>query len=125
MKILVSKKSWKTKIKKATEDAGTYRPYFDSVIDTLSGIMEMRDNAYDLFLKSGGNTVVKHTNQGGSTNLVKNPMLVVVLDCNAQALAYWRDLGLTPKGLKAIDEQAMKKIKKSGLAEVLKKLEND
>ena len=121
---MTSKKAWKAKIKKAAEEAGTYRAYFDSVIDTLAGIMEMRDNAYDLFIKSGGNTVVRHTNKNGSTNLVKNPMLIVVLDCNAQALAYWRDLGLTPKGLKAIDEQAMKQIKQSGLEEALKELQN-
>ena len=122
---MASKKTWKTKIKKAAEEAGTYRTYFDSVIDTLAGIMEMRDKSYELFVKSGGNTVVRHINKNGSTNLVKNPMLVVVLDCNTQALAYWRDLGLTPKGLKAIDEQAMKQIKQSGLAEALKELEND
>lgn len=118
----MKKESWKKKIKKACEDAGTYRQYFNSIIDTLAGLMEMRDNAYDLFLKSGGNTIVKHTNKGGSTNLVKNPMLVVVLDCNAQALAYWRDLGLTPAGLKKINEAAMKDKQKSGLAEVLKEL---
>jgi hypothetical protein len=41
-------------------------------------------------------------------------------DMNAAALNYWRDLGLTPKGLKAIDEQAMKPKPKSALADLLK-----
>ena len=120
----MKKQSWKKKIKAACEAAGTYQPYFDSVINTLAGIMEMRDDAQEKFEKSGGNTVVQFTNKAGATNLVKNPMLVVVLDCNAQALAYWRDLGLTPKGLKALDDQALKKRKKSGLAEILKGLED-
>ena len=57
----------------------------------------MRDNAQEKFEASGGNTIVAHTNKGGNTNIVKNPALVVVLDCNAQALQYWAQLGLTPK----------------------------
>lgn len=105
------KDEWKLKISDACKDAGTYRPYFDSVIDTLAGIMEMRDNAQDKFNASGGQTIVKHTNKGGATNIVKNPALVVLMDCNAQALAYWRDLGLTPAGLKRINESAIKEQK--------------
>lgn len=115
----MKKNSWKTKIKKASEAAGTYQPFFDSVIDTLAGILEMRDNAEEKFEASGGNTIVAHTNKGGSTNLVKNPALVVVMDCNAQALAYWRELGLTPAGLKRINEAAMKEKKRSALVEAL------
>lgn len=80
----------------------------------------MRDDAQEKFEASGGSTVVKHTNKAGASNIVKNPALVVIMDCNAQALAYWRDLGLTPAGLKKIDEQALKGQKKSGLSEILK-----
>lgn len=103
-------------------DAGTYRTYFDQVIDTLADILEKRDNAQELFKKSGGSTIVKHTNKGGATNLEKNPALVIVDDLNRTALTYWRDLGLTPKGLKAIDEKAMKKEKASAFTELLKNL---
>lgn len=119
----MKKLSWKKKIKEASEAAGTYQPFFDAVIDTLAGIMEMRDEAQEKFEASGGNTIVKHTNKGGATNIVKNPALVVVMDCNAQALAYWRDLGLTPAGLKRIDENAVKPKKKNMLVEVLKELD--
>ena len=96
----MTKARWKSRIKKACKTAGTYQPFFDSVIDTLAGIMEMRDNAQEKFEASGGNTVVKHTNKGGSTNIVKNPALVVVMDCNAMALAYWKELGLTSRAYK-------------------------
>lgn len=114
----MKKEAWKEEIRGASEAAGTYRPYFDSIIDTLAGIMEMRDDAAEKFAATGGNTVVAHTNKGGATNIVKNPALVVILDCNAQALAYWRDLGLTPSGLKKINEKAMElKKQRNGLAD--------
>lgn len=119
----MKKNSWKKKIKESCEAAGTYQPFFDSVIDTLAGIMETRDLAAERFEEMGGSPVVKHTNKGGATNIVKHPALVVLMDCNAQALAYWRDLGLTPAGLKRIDENAVKPKKKSFLAEVIKELD--
>lgn len=92
------------------------------MIDTLAGILETRDKAQKQFDDSGGAAVVEHTNKGGATNIMKNPALTIIMDCNAQALQYWRDLGLTPSGLKKINEQAMQKPKKSLLAEALKDL---
>lgn len=80
----------------------------------------MRDKAQKQFDDSGGQAVVEHTNKGGATNITKNPALTIIMDCNAQALQYWRDLGLTPSGLKKINEQAMQKQKRSALAEALK-----
>lgn len=66
--------------------------------------------------------LVKHTNKGGATNIEKNPALVLINELNRDALAYWRDLGLTPAGLKRIDENSMKPKKKSALADALKEL---
>lgn len=106
---------WKRKIKAASRKAGTYKPYFDSVIDTLAGIMELRDKAQDQFEMSGGQTLIQYTNKAGATNMIKNPALIVIMDCNAQALAYWRDLGLTPAGLKRINEEGLKESNKSAL----------
>lgn len=119
----MTKSQWTESIKKSCEEAGTYRPFFDSVIDTLAGIMETRDNAQEKFDASGGQTIVKHTNKGGATNIVKNPALVVVMDCNTQALAYWRDLGLTPAGLRRLNENAMKEPeRKDSFSHVLEQL---
>ena len=98
------KAAWKKKIKQSCEEAGTYQPCFEATIDILAGIMELRDNAQERFEALGGNTVVKHTNKGGATNIVKNPALVVIMECNTQALAYWRELGLTPRGFQAVQE---------------------
>jgi hypothetical protein len=44
------------------------------------------------------------------------------MDLNAQALTYWRDLGLTPSGLKKLDDQALKAKKRSSLAEALREI---
>lgn len=98
----MKKATWKRRIKKQCEEAGTYRPFFDSVIDTLAGILETRDNAQEKFEASGGQTIIKYTNKGGATNIVKNPALVVVMDCNAQALQYWQQLGLTSQSYKRL-----------------------
>jgi 2-C-methyl-D-erythritol 4-phosphate cytidylyltransferase len=108
---------WKAKIEAACEAAGTYKECFDSVIDTLAGIMETRDDAQEQFEQLGGKTVVEHAIRGGQINTVKNPALVVLMDCNAQALAYWRDLGLTPAGLKKINEGAIRQEKKESALE--------
>ena len=115
-------KEWRKRIISSAEAAGTYRPIFDDVVDTLAATLEKRDKTEEQFLKTGGNAVISHTNKGGATNLVKNPLLVVIGELNTQALAYWRDLGLTPSGLKKINEQAMQKKKSSALAEVLKEI---
>jgi ABC-type enterochelin transport system substrate-binding protein len=96
----VTKAKWKNLIKKQCSEAGTYKPFFDTVIDTLAGVLETRDTAQEFYERTGGNPVVKHTNKGGNTNIVKNPALVVVMDCNAQALTYWKELGLTAKAYK-------------------------
>lgn len=70
--------------------------------------MENRDKTMEEYQNRGASPVVKHTNKGGNTNFVKNPFLVLANDLNAQALAYWRDLGLTPAGLKKLNAEVVK-----------------
>ena len=45
------------------------------------------------------------------------------MDLNSQALTYWRDLGLTPAGLKKITDENMKEQKGNTLESILSKLE--
>ena len=118
----MKKGAWKRKITTACRAAGTFRDYFVPVIDTLASILERRDEANDMFKASGGEVLVEHTNKGGATFLEQNPALRLVNDLNRDALAYWRDLGLTPAGLKKIDEQAMKPKKLNSLDKVLMEL---
>lgn len=108
----MKRETWRKRIKEACVEAGTYRPYFDSVIFSLAEILETRDEVKKYYRESGAKPIVEHTNKGGNTNIVKNPILIMYDEMNATALTYWRELGLTPKGLKAINDKAMKE--KSG-----------
>lgn len=115
----MTKDEWARKIRSACKKAGTYQPQFKYVIETLAQIMETKDAAIELYTKSGGNPVVAYTNKGGHTNLRKNPALAVIQECNVQALAYWRDLGLTPAGLKKLNADVVKDTKTEGGLEKL------
>ena len=84
---------WRKKIIKAMTDVGTY------------------------------NKSVIHTNKGGADNPDTNPALKLIMNLNSQALTIWRDLGLTPAGLKKINDDAMKEKNVSSLESVLSKLE--
>lgn len=105
----MTRDEWKPRIEQAAKEAGTYQPFFDDMIDTLAGILETRDKTEEQFKQSGGNAVMQHTNKGGATNVVKNPLLVMVNDLNATALTYWRDLGLTPKGYRQLSGKDVEK----------------
>jgi len=119
----MKKNAWNRKIKECCEEVGTYRESFDSVIETLAQIMEMRDDAIKKYEESGGEpTVVK--SYRGEANVYKNPAIEVINGLNSQALAYWRDLGLTPAGLKKINEASLsKKEEASELEKAMMKLE--
>lgn len=118
----MTQNEWKDIITNSCQNAGTYRSFFEPVIDTLASILERRDEATETFRKTGGKVLVKHTNKGGATNIEQNPALRLINDLNRDALAYWRDLGLTPAGLRRINEKAMEKKKGNALAEALKEL---
>lgn len=115
----MTKTGWVRKIKAACTEAGTYRPFFDSVIDTLASILERRDEAENLFKKTGGKVIVMHTNKSGAKNPEQNPVLRLVNDLNRDALAYWRDLGLTPAGLKKLNAEVVKESNSGGNLEKL------
>ena len=63
--------------------------------------------------------VVEHVSDRGAVNLKRNPLLQLWQDLNAQALAYWRDLGLTPAGLKRLKDTTAEKVELSGLEKAL------
>ncbi|MBQ8579337.1 MAG: P27 family phage terminase small subunit [Oscillospiraceae bacterium] len=113
---------WRETIVEKCKAVGTYKPAFDPVIDSLASVLAQRDKTQKEFKKSGGASVIYYVNKAGAKNMVKNPLLVLWDELNKSALAYWRDLGLTPAGLKKLDENALKKPKGSALAEALNKL---
>ena len=117
----MTKTKYCKKIKQMCIDAGTYAPYFDRIIMELAEILLIKDAAEEQYIASGACPVIEYTNKGGATNLVKNPSLVVILECKTNALAYWRDLGLTPKGLKSLGEPITKD-KEKGFGDILASL---
>ncbi len=105
----MTRHTWKKRIKEACENAGTYEPWYDHAIDTLAGILENRDRAQKQFKDMKYEPVITHTNKAGQTNMVKNPALVIITEMNAQALLFWRELGLTAKSFQAMQKNGFKK----------------
>ena len=116
-------KQWKKKIKKATETVGTYQESFDEVINTLADLLAERDRVYDKYIEEGSEPLVLVTSDRGQENMRDNPLLTTWRSINRDVLQYWRDLGLTPAGLKKIMDDSMKQPEASALDKVLEKLE--
>ena len=93
--------------------------HFNDVIETLAQTLEQRDKVYKEYNESGGHPLIEYTNKSGATNLMKHPLLGLWDELNKSALAYWRDLGLTPAGLKKLDTDALKKKKASSFGDFL------
>lgn len=110
---------WKKKIKQSCVDAGTYEPFFDSTIETLAKKLEDRDRARKQYEDEGSKPVMEYTNKGGSTNLVRNPLLTIINELDRDSLQYWRDLGLTPAGFKKVNEKSTTIKKQTSLSEIL------
>ncbi|MBR3231362.1 MAG: P27 family phage terminase small subunit [Lachnospiraceae bacterium] len=119
---MAAKATWRKRIKAACEEAGTYEPFFDLAIDQLAGIMEARDAAEKQYKATGKKPVIQHTNEGGATNLAKNPMLVIMNECNQQALAYWKELGLTSKAYSQMQKNGFEGKKEATLGDLLSKI---
>lgn len=101
-------RNWKAKLKKACIENSTYEDSFDSSLQILAEILARRDSVKEAYEEFGGKAYV--TNDDG--DLVRNPALATLNDCEKTALPYFRDLGLTPAGLKKIDSDKTQKIVK-------------
>lgn len=120
----MNKTEWTDKIIENMRSAGTYANHFIPVVETLADILAKRDETQKMFEESGAQVVLEYTNRGGQTNLTQHPLVRLVNDLNRDALSYWRDLGLTPAGLKRINDEAIKsKPAESALAAALKKID--
>lgn len=121
----MSKTKWKNLIKKQLTALGLQNDAYESTVESLAAILEQRDKTYDEFQQSGGKSVIEYTNKGGSTNMTKNPLLVLWDDLNKTALAYWRELGLTPSSYKKLTGTGAKQEEsKKGLAVALASIES-
>ena len=122
---VMSKTKWKNLIIKQLTALGLQNDAYESTVESLAAILEQRDKTFDEFQKSGGKSVIEYTNKGGSTNMTKNPLLVLWDDLNKTALAYWRELGLTPSSYKKLTGTGAKQEEsRKGLAAALASIES-
>ena len=97
----MKKEQWYKRIEQYCYDVGTYKVAFTPIIDTLAQILEDRDAARQQYINDGAQPIIdRHTERSGEVNKTKNPSLLLINDLNTQALAHWRELGLTPKSFK-------------------------
>lgn len=120
----MTKAKWKDLIIDQMTALGVQNDSYNSAVETLASILEQRDKTYKEFKKSGGLSVIQYTNKGGSTNMTKNPLLVLWDDLNKSALSYWRELGLTPSSYKKMTGSTMKEEKQGALVAALAGIEN-
>lgn len=108
----MKKSAYVKQIKANMQAIGTYKPEFDKVISVLAQLYEDIDTARKQFEESGGQMVIEFTNKRGATNIIKSPYYRLLEDLQADVLQYNRELGLTPKGLKTINDKEMSSKKK-------------
>lgn len=102
----MEKSKWVETIRKHCEDAKTYKPYFDSVIETLAQILETRDEVHQQYIDEGRKpTIVVTTDRSNKENIHKNPLISMEVELNGQALKYWSELGLTASSFKKLNIQ--------------------
>jgi hypothetical protein len=112
-------RNYKAELKKQMKAVGTYKDEFEIIIDATAKLLADYDDAVDKFKKSGSNIIIKHTNKAKETNTVKNPFYLVIEGMRAQILKHLNELGLTPAGLKKINENGMGNKKESTIAKAL------
>ena len=115
-------KKWEAKIRQMLKASEIEPKKYAPLIQTLASILEKRDLTLEHFELTGGKPVVMYTNKGGKSNPVKNPYLVLWDDLNKSALAYWRDLGLTPSSYRKMTGDTPKRESGGALAEALANL---
>lgn len=109
----------KKDIIKKMKEVGTYNVSFIYTINVLAKVLMDYEITTEQFAKTGGSIVIKHTNKNGSTNIVKNPLYLALEKLRDDTIAYSRELGLTPAGLKRINQDGNKPEKKSKLEQIL------
>lgn len=119
----MNKKQYQTRILTACKNVGTYKKSFNQVINTLSEVLEERDRVRKLYLADGAKPLVTTVSDRGAKNQRPNPLLKQWIELNNTALSFWRDLGLTPAGLKKINDDELKEKKVSTLDSILSGLE--
>lgn len=98
-------KRYERTLKKNMETLGTFKAEYVHTIATFAKILVDIDAAEAEFFESGGELIVEHTNNAGVTNTIKNPYYQIIENLRQSAIIYARELGLTPAGLKKLNDK--------------------
>lgn len=115
----MTREEWRERLKQACESAGTYREPFNVTLETLAEILEQRDLVMQQYREEGSHATIEAITDRGSRNVKENPLLRTWKDLNQTALAYLRELGLSPKALKV---EPAKPERRSTLMETIQRL---
>ena len=115
-------RQWKRQIVQQCTELGTYQESFTGAVSALADLLERRDEADEQCKAEGCQTTVERVSDRGAVNQVVNPLLKLWQDLNRDALAYWRDLGLTPAGFKRLNLETAQAKSQGGLESLLQKM---
>lgn len=117
-----TEEAYRKEITKKMRAVGTYDISFIYTINVLAKVLVDYDTTTAQFKATGGHIVIKHTNKSGATNIIKNPLYHALEKLRDDIIAYSRELGLTPAGLKRIKDKGNTSKKESRLERVLHEL---
>ena len=115
-------KQYENDIVKKMKAIGVYKPEFEHAITGLARALVDQDRSLEMFDKSGGQIMIKHTNKAGATNAAKNPFYLALETLRQDIIIYLRELGLTPSALKRINDKSLKRKNSSALSDALNRL---
>ncbi|HYE10538.1 MAG TPA: P27 family phage terminase small subunit [Patescibacteria group bacterium] len=114
------------KIIKATiknmESISIYRPEFDSTIKAYAEMRQQYDHLMIEFYESGCKITEEYTNNAGFTNIRKTATYIALESLRKEILNHENTLGLTPAGLKKINNTSTVKKKVSKLGKALSEI---
>lgn len=114
----MANKKPETLVREAMQSLGTYKREYDPVITILCQLKKQYDFLTKKF-EEAGYPFSEQTNAGSK----KAPIVVTLEGLRRDILSYYSQLGLTPQGLKKLNDQAIAENKGSNpLADVLKEL---
>ena len=121
----MTKDEWKKIIEEQISSNKNYLASFQTTIIILAEMLEERDRVYQAYLESGAEPVITFTSDRGAENPKQNPLLRQWQEINTTALAYLRDLGITPAGLRKLQGQLDNRKGQVSAEEILAKIRSE
>lgn len=110
------------KTKENMQALQTYRPQFDSVIEAYAQTKQIYQACMRQFYQDGCKITESYTNKAGATNDRKTALYLTIETLRKDIINYENILGLTPAGIKKINDEMRAKTKVSKLDLMLEKL---